>query len=398
MFAAVKVLEVQRAIDTVAQAVRRRDEDLVEEMLERFAAEMPNSGVRDDPDMAAATRQASYGNLRAGLLHMARGDPPLPAGPPDDAIEGARTAAQAGVPLSALLQMYRIGQSVVWEAMLEAVSELDDLDARARDDVLRACTQYTFAYVDAITPFVTDEYTRERDRLLRGREQRRVQLVRDLLDGGDVDSGDLGYDLAMTHRAAIAWGPGADAELARVAGALGAHLLTVSVSGQTVWGWLGAGTGANDRALRDAVGDWPGGLAFGRAATGPDGFRTSHREARAAHRIGVATGDAVTHFDEVALESLMLADERAARAFVAAELSPLDAGRDGAKLRETLSAYFACGFNASAAAAMLKVNDRTIAYRLNTIEQLLGRPVRARQAELHAAIRLERVLGTAGHQ
>ena len=164
----------------------------------------------------------------------------------------------------------------------------------------------------------------------------------------------------------------------------------VAVSGHTVWGWLG--TGADDRALQAADGEWPGGLAFGRAATGPDGSRSSHREARAAHRIGAATRDAVTYFDDVVLETVLLADERAARAFVAAELSPLDSGRDGAKLRETLSAYFACGFNASAAAAMLKVNDRTIAYRLHSIEQLLGRPVRARQAELQAAIRLERVL------
>ena len=75
----------------------------------------------------------------------------------------------------------------------------------------------------------------------------------------------------------------------------------------------------------------------------------------------------------------MLADERAARAFIAAELAPLDRGRDGGKLRETLSAYASSGFNASAAAAMLKVNDRTIAYRLNSIEEQLGRPVRARQ-------------------
>ena len=78
------------------------------------------------------------------------------------------------------------------------------------------------------------------------------------------------------------------------------------------------------------------------------------------------------HYDDVALECVMLADERAARAFVAAELAPLDRGRDGAKLRETLTAYFASGFNASAAAAMLKVNDRTIAYRLNSIEEQLG--------------------------
>jgi DNA-binding PucR family transcriptional regulator len=101
---------------------------------------------------------------------------------------------------------------------------------------------------------------------------------------------------------------------------------------------------------------------------------------------------AITYFDDVELECVLLGDERAARAFVVNQLAPLDAGRDGAKLRKTLSAYFGCSFNASAAAAKLKVNDRTIAYRLNNIEQLLGRPVRARQTELQAAIRLERVL------
>ncbi len=107
----------------------------------------------------------------------------------------------------------------------------------------------------------------------------------------------------------------------------------------------------------------------------------------------MATDAPVTHFDDVELECPLLADERAARAFVASQLAPLDTGRDGTKLRETLDAYFACAFNASAAAATLKVNDRTIAYRLNDIEQLLGRSVRTRHTELQAAIRLERILG-----
>ena len=97
--------------------------------------------------------------------------------------------------------------------------------------------------------------------------------------------------------------------------------------------------------------------------------------------------------DEVDLESLLMADERAVSAFVASELSPLDSGRNGAVRRETFSAYSACGFNASAAATMLKVNDRTVAHRLDTIEELLGRSVRPQQAELQAAIHRERVLG-----
>jgi hypothetical protein len=245
-----------------------------------------------------------------------------------------------------------------------------------------------------VIPFVTEEYTRERDRLMRGREQRRVQLVRDVLDGAVVDGGELGYELATNHRGVIGWGEGTDMILPLLAATLELRLLLVSVSGQTVWAWLG-GTRQSDPALRRALAELElggGGLAFGRVGDGPDGFRSSHREARGAHRIAVATGPAVMHYDDVALECVMLADERAARAFIAAELAPLDRGRDGAKLRETLTAYFASGFNASAAAAMLKVNDRTIAYRLNSIEEQLGRPVRARQTELQAAIRLERVL------
>jgi hypothetical protein len=350
--------------------------------------------VQDDPDMAAAMRESSYANLRVALAQLERDRVPLPAGPPAGAVEEARTSAQAGVPLAALLQTYRIGQSVAWDAMLEAVNEMDDLGPQARTDVLLICSRYVFAYIDRVSVFVTDEYTRERERLTRGRDQRRVQLVRDALEGAAIDGGELGYELATCHRGVVGWGAGAETALSRLAATLELRLLVVSVSGQTVWGWLG-GADQTDRTLRHAVATLErldAGLAFGRVGDGPEGFRRSHREARGAHRIAVATGVDEVHYEDVALECVMLADERAAREFVVAELAPLDRGRDGGKLRETLCAYFACGFNASAAAAMLKVNDRTVAYRLNTIEEQLGCPVRARQAELQAAIRLERVL------
>jgi len=381
-------------VQSVARALREREDELVSVILERTVAEVPDAGIQDDPDMAAAMRESAYANLRAGFAELARDRSPLPAGPPAGAVEEALASAQAGVPLDALLQTYRIGHAVVWDAMLEVVNEMDELDRQARTDVLLVCSRYTFAYIDRVIPFVTEEYTRERDRLMRGREQRRVQLVRDVLDGAVVDGGELGYELATSHRGVIGWGEGTDTILPLLAAALELRLLLVSVSGQTVWAWLG-GARQSDPALRRALSELElaqCGLAFGRVGDGPDGFRSSHREARGAHRIAVATGTAVLYYDDVALECVMLADERAARAFIAAELAPLDRGRDGAKLRETLSAYFASGFNASAAAAMLKVNDRTIAYRLNSIEDQLGRSVRARQTELQAAIRLERVL------
>ena len=299
------------------------------------------------------------------------------------------------MPLAALLQTYRIGHAVAWDAMIEAVNEMDELDRQARTDVLLVCSRYTFAYVDRVIPFVTEEYTRERDRLMRGREQRRVQLVRDVLDGAVVDGGELGYELATSHRGVDRLGCRDRSAICR---SWPARWSCDCWSCRSAARRCGRGLAVRARATKRCAARSPSsswqdvGLAFGRVGDGPEGFRSSHREARGAHRIAVATGAAVMHYDDVALECVMLADERAARAFIAAELAPLDRGRDGGKLRETLTAYFASGFNASAAAAMLKVNDRTIAYRLNSIEEQLGRPVRARQTELQAAIRLERVL------
>jgi PucR C-terminal helix-turn-helix domain/GGDEF-like domain len=377
----------------VAQAVRARSGVLVEQMLARFVLEVPHAGVQDDPDVAAAMRESCHANLHASLAELGRTRRSPATGAPSGALEEARTTAQAGVPLDALLQTYRIGHAVAWEAIVVAISEMDRLTEPQRTDLLLRCSRYAFAYVDRVMPVVAAEHTQERDRLIRGRAQRRAQLVRDAIDGTPVDSGELGYDLSGQHRAAIGWGRDGEAALLQLATTLGTRPLVISAAGQTVWGWVG---GRHDdqvvRRASAALDLTDGGLALSNPATGPGGFSESHHQARRARRIGVATGAQVVHFADVSLECLMLVDETAARSFVAAELAPLDIGRDGSKLRDTLTAYFASGFNASAAAAALNVNDRTVAYRLNTIEERLGRPVRTRHAELHAAIRVERIL------
>jgi hypothetical protein len=109
-------VNVQGAVDAVARAVRRREDELVATMLERFAREVRGSGVGEDPEMDAAMR------------------PPLPSGPPIDAIEEARTSAQAGVSLAALLRTYRIGQAVAWDT----VEELLGRPVRTRQAELEA--------------------------------------------------------------------------------------------------------------------------------------------------------------------------------------------------------------------------------------------------------------------
>jgi DNA-binding PucR family transcriptional regulator len=75
------------------------------------------------------------------------------------------------------------------------------------------------------------------------------------------------------------------------------------------------------------------------------------------------------------------------------ELGPLVAAdARTAELRRTVRAYFGVGQNASAAAALLGVHDRTVANRLATVEERLGRPLTRRRDELAVALRIHELL------
>ena len=119
----------------------------------------------------------------------------------------------------------------------------------------------------------------------------------------------------------------------------------------------------------------------------------THRQALQAYRVAVLGGAPVTRYDDVALEALVVQDERLAREFVARELGPL-AARDAktARLRATLRAYFSLGQNASAAGALLGVHERTVGYRLATIEERIGRPIIRRRDELGLALRIHALI------
>jgi DNA-binding PucR family transcriptional regulator len=106
----------------------------------------------------------------------------------------------------------------------------------------------------------------------------------------------------------------------------------------------------------------------------------------------------VTTFADVALEALAVGGEELAREFVEAEMGEL-ARPDSrtAAVRETVSEYFAAG-GAAAAAERLNVSERTVTYRLRHAEQMLGRALTKRRAELETALRLHRLLFTPAKQ
>ena len=385
---------VDATLRTVAGLLDDETDELVETMLTRMHAEAPDFDTTSRPELADGLRNSCYDNVRVAL-HALGTDRQPPRTSPAEAMNVARATARAGIALEPLLHTYRIGHAVVLERLFVLVEDLDLSPAQRRSATLVG-SKYLFAYVDRVVGEVSEEYTTERERVLRSSIQRRAQLVRDLLGGADIDSGELGYRLEQEHRAVIGFGPGADAGLRDLAAGLERQLLTVAMTDDTVWGWLGSAvrTGAADRdaaAWRQVTGRAR--YAIGEPAWGIDGFRESHEQALAAHRVAVHLTGSVTRYDDVALEAALLYDIRAARRFVARELGPLaeDQART-AVLRETLSSYLQCGLNAASTAAVLDVSDRTVAYRIRGVEELLGHSVTARVSELAAAVRVFRVL------
>jgi GGDEF-like domain/PucR C-terminal helix-turn-helix domain len=383
--------ETLRAVTVTLSAEIDR---LVETMLMRMLEEAPDFDTASRPELAEGLRASCYGNIRSALQALG-GDRQPPRHSPSEAMNEARATARAGIALEPLLHTYRIGHAVILERFFVLIEKMD-LSSAQRQSATLIGSKYLFAYVDRVVGEVSEEYTAERQRALSSSIQRRVQLIRDVLGGATVDSVELGYRLEQEHIAVISTGPAADASLRDLARRLERSLLTVAMTDDTVWAWLGSPRRAEPGEQNDAV--WARlpestRYAVGEPAWGISGFRDTHEQALAAHRVATLLPQSVTRYDDVALEAALLSDIRAARRFVARELGPLTSQDPRTRvLRDTLRGYLRSGLNAAAAAALLNVSDRTIAYRIRSIEDALGRSVPARSAELAAAVRLHRVL------
>lgn len=386
---------VDETLRTIAERLSAEIDELVETMLVRMRDEAPAFDVTSRPELAEGLRASCYGNIRAALRALGADRQP-PRNSPAEALHEARVTARSGVALQPLLHTYRIGHAVVLERFFGLIEELGPTPAQRHSATLIG-SKYLFSYVDRVVGEVSEEYTAERERVLRSSIQRRVQLVRDVLGGANIDSTELGYRLEQEHLAVVAIGPGADASLRDLARRLERQLLTVAMTDDTVWAWLGSARRSEHGERHDVVcGDGTAGrtrYAVGEPGHGITGFRESHAQALAAYRVAALLPQPVTRYDDVALEAALLSDVRAARRFVDRELGPLTAPDQRSRvLRETLESYVQCGFNAAASAATLGISDRTVAYRMRGVEELIGRTVLTRSTELAAALRVHRVL------
>lgn len=343
----------------------------------------------DDAFSAEVKRRNIAASLHSIFTDLAEGHSPR-AQAPATAIEMARVGARASVALTDLVRAYRLAQALTWDVILEQVETLD-LKPDERLAVLRIVSRFLFEWNDFVTEELGGAYQQEHDRMYRDRERRTRELIRQLLEGLPVDSSSLRYNLRGDHVAIVGWGVGPDEAIRQLAVDLDASLLVTTEAGGSIVAWLGG------EALRAR--DFPEGLrpraspgtrlAVGRRCAGLDGFRLTHRQATMAHRVALLNSEPVVLYQDVALVALAGDDSQRLREFVANELGPLltDDSRD-LVLRDTLRAYFRTGQNAASAGPMLKVHERTVAYRLRTIETRLGCTIRERSEELAVALRV----------
>jgi PucR C-terminal helix-turn-helix domain len=170
--------------------------------------------------------------------------------------------------------------------------------------------------------------------------------------------------------------------------------------------------GRGRRIVVLARADWPGAarlrwalddLAPGWVAvsSGPvDGVdRLSHALAALVETLGAAERTARTGWiedaDDLAVERLLLLDQALLETIVGRELGPLlREPRMGDELVETLRTYFECGENMREAARRMHLAPRTVAYRLERIESILGRPIDGEiRPRLAVALMAHRALG-----
>ncbi|MFE3170008.1 PucR family transcriptional regulator [Amycolatopsis sp. NPDC059090] len=356
----------------------------------RLREEVPGYTPDLDPALAVHESERIANAVRSFAAGITGGDEPS-----DEVLRAAETearaAAQAGLDLNALIRTYRVAQSLLGDVVLEETFG-GEASAARQLALQKEISGFQFRWNDTVVAAVVDAYQDEQRRFFHQARDRRLRAaLRDLLAGRTDESPNGQYRLEGGHLAAVLWGEQRAQTVSELAAGLGARAtLTVEGASGTTMAWFGFAPGAvPDPASADLA--LPAGthVSLGKPGGGTSGFRTSHYQAWRAYRVGRLSHATVTRYADVALEALFLQDLQAARDLVAQQLGPLDFGDARTEvLCDTMRVYFGSGCNATKAAAQLQVHERTVAYRLRTVEERLGVEVVARRDELVVALRL----------
>ncbi len=376
----------------VVERLRARRREIEEEIFARICDTGSSHVGEDDLEYVDGLRAAVSAAIEFGLIGLEKAEGSLEESPAAT-VEQARRAARLGVSLDTVLRRYIAGQALLAEFIMEEAlrSGFSGDKASLHRDLRRTQTPL----LELLTATVVEAYASEADWGGRSPEQRRIELVRGLLAGKQLDvtvSAELGYDFDSWHLGVIATGPRSAEFVRRVNAVFARGCLSVSDNERTTWVWFGRRAKPTAAAIERIAKERPPGvrIATGEPRWGIDGWRLTHTEAQAALLVARRKPPGLVRCSDVVLEAAVLQHDAMASSLVDTFLSPLDGlGHRGQPARDTLRAYFDAKRNVSSTAQRLGVVRNTVESRLREIEERLGRPLHSCSAQLEVALRLE---------
>jgi DNA-binding PucR family transcriptional regulator len=319
-----------------------------------------------------------------------------------EALDGVLDFVRRGIGMESVLRGTRLGHRGMSESFLEACESLGRPDQRVED--MKFLTVRLFDFMDTFSAQLAGQYLEDQVRWSTSDSAARLELVRALLAGSEVDpvaaQRVLRYDIRSTHVALIAWSTESASDLddvelqdacSRVLDRLEpTRRLVLPVGAGQVWAWGEVSATSAEHAPTDALPGLSRGVRVVVSSTdsGLAGFRATHAEADAIRRLLPAKSlPAVTAYGAVDVLTLLLEDRDRAASFAARELGAL-AERSAAHddLRDTVAAFLDERGSTQAAAARLIVARNTVSYRLRRAEEIMGRTVRERSVQLRIAL------------
>jgi DNA-binding PucR family transcriptional regulator len=414
---AVRDDRVGERVASVAASLEPRIVELAADIRDLIQRDIPK--LNGDPALTSLLDASVEENV-VTVVHMLRhGIVTAHVEAPTAALEYARRLAQRGIPATALIRAYRVGQA---RFLRHCIDQL--LCQTPGDHIEGASTQRMVEHVsdtlDRIIEQVIAAYESARERWVRNRSAVLTMRVKLVLagDNDDVQAAEaaLGYRLQQQHLGVVLWDEktaSADHDplerLTRVASALAVAAgsphapLFVPCDDNSAWAWLAISHGEVLR--RDepqaVIGEWesPVSIALGEPASGIEGFRRTHQQALRAQSVALAARPhhiPVTYFVDVAPIAMMCADIESAREWVRETLGALavDSERN-TRLRETARVFLQTGGSYTSTADQLFLHRNTAQYRVQKAEELRGRPFREGRLDVELALLACHWLGSA---